>query len=143
LNFYLDSCVVVAAFAIESATNDVLQWLEGRADDTLHISPWVLTEFSSALSMKVRMDIMPLEERALALAKWRTFHRDNLGMVLIEHGDFETAASMADQHDLGLRAGDALHVALARKANCTLVTLDQKMADAAIILGVPVAKIPS
>jgi hypothetical protein len=35
-----------------------------QAADTLCISEWLITEFSSALSMKIRMDLLPPKERA-------------------------------------------------------------------------------
>lgn len=43
-----------------------------------------------------------------------------------------------DQHELGLRAGDALHVAIAADFQRVVVTLDKKMAEAANRLGVQV-----
>lgn len=38
---------------------------------------------------------------------------------------------MADHHSLGIRAGDALHLAVAEQAALTLVTFDKTMAKAA------------
>lgn len=37
-----------------------------------------------------------------------------------------------------LRAGDALHLAIARDAGCRLATFDKRMADAALQFGNPV-----
>ena len=54
---------------------------------------------------------------------------------------FDLAASYAARHDLALRAGDALHLAVASAHGLTLVTLDERMAKAAPELGVPVAEI--
>ena len=51
---------------------------------------------------------------------------------------FEKAARFASHHALGLRAGDALHLAIAAGGGHTLVTLDVRMAEAASQLGIPV-----
>ena len=44
---------------------------------------------------------------------------------------FRTAARFTDQAGIGLRAGDALHLATASAHGATLVTLDQKLLQAA------------
>jgi len=47
-----------------------------------------------------------------------------------------TAARFADQHVLGLRAGDALHLAVCADLGATLCTLDQRLRHAGSALGV-------
>jgi uncharacterized protein len=55
----------------------------------------------------------------------------------VTSGHFRTAAKFVDQHTLGLRAGDALHLAVASEHGATVHTLDQRLADAGPALGVP------
>jgi uncharacterized protein len=50
---------------------------------------------------------------------------------------FRAAAKFVDQHALGLRAGDALHLAVASEHGATVHTLDQRLAEAGPVLGVP------
>jgi predicted nucleic acid-binding protein len=52
-------------------------------------------------------------------------------------GQSRAAARFADQHTLGLRAGDALHLAVASEHGATVHTLGQRLADAGPVLGVP------
>jgi predicted nucleic acid-binding protein len=52
-------------------------------------------------------------------------------------GQFRAAAKFADQHALGLRAGDALHLAIASEHGAMVHTLDQRLAKAGPALGVP------
>jgi uncharacterized protein len=49
---------------------------------------------------------------------------------------FRTAARFADQHALGLRAGDALHLAICADHGATLCTLDRRLSEAGPALGV-------
>jgi predicted nucleic acid-binding protein len=52
-------------------------------------------------------------------------------------GHFRTAAKLADQHALGLRTGDALHLATASEHSATVYTLDRRLAEAGPARGVP------
>jgi predicted nucleic acid-binding protein len=99
-----------------------------------------VTEFSSALSLKVRVGELTAEQQGRVLAQWAEFRQATL-ILGIDALVFEQAALIANRHALGLRAGDALHLAVASAAGCTLVTLDNRMARAAPELGVPVAAI--
>jgi hypothetical protein len=58
--------------------------------------------------------------------------------VDIAASDTRLAYIYARRFDLGLRAPDALHLAIARRLDATLVTLDRRLATAARELGVAV-----
>ena len=58
--------------------------------------------------------------------------------VEIAVSDARLADIFVRRFDLGLRAPDALHLAIARRLDATLVTLDRRMATAARELGVAV-----
>ena len=49
------------------------------------------------------------------------------------------AARFADQYALGLRAGDALHLAICADRGAIICTLDRRLAEAALALGVETA----
>jgi len=68
------------------------------------------------------------------------FHKlvtESLTVLPIASRHFRAAAQFTDQHTLGLRAGDALHLARAADAGANLQTLDRKLAEAGPLLGVP------
>ena len=51
-------------------------------------------------------------------------------ILLVSGLQFRTAARFADQHMLGLRAGDALHLAICADHGATLCTLDRRLSEA-------------
>jgi hypothetical protein len=80
--------------------------------DDLAISDWVATEFSSALSIKLRAGHIEPAHRADSLAMFARLTTNSFAVVPVSRLQFRTAAGFADQHRLGLRAGDALHLAV-------------------------------
>ena len=48
---------------------------------------------------------------------------------------FRTAARFVDQYALGLRAGDALHLAICADHGVTLCTLDRRLSETGPALG--------
>ena len=62
---------------------------------------------------------------------------ESLSVLPVTSEQFRIAARFVDQHALGLRAGDALHLATASQHGATVWTLDQKLAEAGPRLGVP------
>jgi hypothetical protein len=96
----------------------------------------VSTEFSSALSIKLRTGQIEAVHRADALAMFTRLTAESFSMMPVSRLQFRTAARFADQHSLGLRAGDALHLAICADHGATLCTLDRRLGDAASALGV-------
>src|SRR3546814_18428066 len=62
---------------------------------------------------------------------------ESFTVLPVTGGQFRAAARFADQHALGLRAGDALHLAVASEHGATVHTLDQRLVAAGPALGVP------
>ena len=133
---YLDTSLLVAALTNETETERLQRWLGQQAEDDLAISDWVVTEFSSALSIKLRAGHIEPAHRAYALAMFARLTTDNFLVVPVARLQFRTAARFADQHGLRLRAGDALHLAVCADHGATLCTLDRRLGDAGSVLGV-------
>jgi predicted nucleic acid-binding protein len=133
---YLDTSVLVAAFTNEIATERVKDWLTERRDTNLCISNWVIAEYSAALSMKLRLGHFDEGHRADALGALANSIGSRLEVLATSALHFRRATYLADQHTLGLRAGDALHLAIAAEHGATLISLDKRLVQASLSTGI-------
>lgn len=100
------------------------------------LSAWTTTEFASALGIKVRTRALTPDQVRAAWAELGHHTRRSFAVLDVSRADFELAGDLLLRIDLGLRAGDALHLAVARNAGAdAIVTLDRRVADAAGRLG--------
>ncbi len=118
---YLDTSLIVAALSNEPMTGPAHDWLAGQ----------------SALAIKLRTGQIGLEQRAEALARFNQMVTESLTILPLMSTHFRMAARFVDNHALGLRGGDALHLAVALENGVMVVTLDQRLANAGPAVAVP------
>jgi predicted nucleic acid-binding protein len=131
---YLDTSLLVSALTNEADSVTARNWLGDHAREVHLISHWVPVEFVSALSAKLRnKDITP-EDHARAMSEFRYLVSQSLDIIEVTPSDFDRAVSLAENHLLGLKSGDALHLSVAHVAD-NLCTRDRRLANAAEALG--------
>lgn len=128
---YLDTSVVGALFFREPGAARVLDRLEPLRREGLVISAWTLTEMACVGGIKQRTGAIDAATRQQALAHFQRFVSAELRTVEVEPADFRTAAVFIDT-PLALRAGDALHLAIAHRLGARLASLDRRLNEAAV-----------
>lgn len=115
---YVDTSVWVALQQREAKTEAVQAWVEARGMTRLACSGWVKTEYASALSIKRRRG--DIDDDTLARAH-RTFSQLCVAgprWLSVEAQDFVEAARLCADFATRIRAGDALHLAVAIRCQC-------------------------
>ncbi len=129
---YLDTSVLVPLFVPEPDSDPMRAWFDTRSGETLAISDWTLTEFASAMGIKVRDKGLKPDQARKACSLMGELVADSLKVFTPTRSDYRRAAEHLGHHTLGLRAGDALHLAIAQNEGVArLYTLDRRLLEAA------------
>ena len=132
---YLDTSVVVALLTREERSTQALEWLE-QCRETLISSDWLITETHSALGIKQRHHGLSPQARQAAAEQFERLLRGGIELRSLDRGRFRQAAELLQNPELGLRAGDALHLAVALHSRCSrLASFDGRMLQAATAQG--------
>ncbi len=125
---YLDSSALVALVSNEPTAPALKRWVAGLGDAALCSSDWCVPEVASALALKVRTGQI---DEVQADAAWDSFGQacdGLLDLLPMQAADFSLAAQMCRVLASGLRAGDALHLAVAVRTQCdALLSFDQTL----------------
>ena len=89
MRLYLDTSVLVSALTDEAQTPRTQAWLGRQNSGSLAISEWVVTEFSSALSIKLRAGQISVANRADALALFARLRTESFEFLPISDRNFE------------------------------------------------------
>jgi hypothetical protein len=137
LSAYVDTSVLLPTLIAEPATEAVYDCL-GTGDRELLISDFAAAEVASALSRLVRMASLAEADASSRLADFDAWRAAMSLPVDLGASDARLAYIYVRRFDLGLRAPDALHLAIARRLEATLLTLDRRLARAAREMGLAV-----
>ena len=132
---YLDTSALVPLFVREPKSEAVVSWISS-SQAPLAVSEWSLVEFASATSIKVRTGQISAHIAAQACAHLEAFAREHCLVAVPSRAAFRLAAELARKPTPGLRAGDALHLAIALTLKASaLLCLDDAMIAVARSLG--------
>ena len=137
MRIYLDASVLIALLAEEPTSGAVRRFLRAHREDRL-VSDFAAAEVASTISRLLRMRLLTEEEGSIRLADFDAWRAAATSAADVHAADARLAYIYVRRFDLGLRAPDALHLAIARRLDATLVTLDRRLAIAANQLGVAV-----
>ncbi|HEX9212094.1 MAG TPA: type II toxin-antitoxin system VapC family toxin [Bradyrhizobium sp.] len=138
---YVDTSALVPVFIREAKSEAVIAWLESSGE-RLAISEWSLVEFASAVAIKVRTGQAAANRAKQATARVREFTQKHCTVAVPGREEFRRAAELAGDDALKLRAGDALHLAVAGSLNVQgILCLDEAMIESAKALGMGVVTV--
>ena len=131
---YLDTSVAVALLVPEPRSADARRWFLG-VESPLLASDWLVTEFASALGLKTRLGELKASQASRIRDLFEEFLA-GLRVAPIGRQTFREAARLVARPALGLRAGDALHLASALESGAaSIATFDSRLGAAAGALG--------
>jgi predicted nucleic acid-binding protein len=138
---YFDTSALVPVFIREPKSDAVIAWLESSGE-RLAISEWSLVEFASAAAIKVRTGQTAANVAKQAMARVHEFAQKHCTVAIPGREEFRCAAEWAADEALKLRAGDALHLAIATSLSAHgIFCLDDAMIESAKSLGMNVLQV--
>lgn len=133
----MDASVILPTLIPETGSAAVDRFIT-ESGEALVISDFAAAEVASALSRLVRTRALKADDAAARLADFDAWRAAASEGVDLQASDARLAEVFVRRFELMLRAPDALHAAICRRADFLLVTLDRRLAAAADELGVRV-----
>ena len=137
---YFDTSFLAPLILEEATSTAVEEFMAGLRPGALAVSHWTRVEFSSLLAREVRMGGLDPWAAKAADAQFETMIHESFAVFTPNAEDFNAARRFIGNYDTGLRAGDALHLAIARSNQAEMIySLDKTLLKAGRALALPVS----
>jgi uncharacterized protein len=131
---YFDTSFIAPLFLEEDKSRHVEDILQSVHKDRV-VSHWLRVEFSSLISRLVRMKSLNKSQALQIAENFENLILESFYIITPSVADFNLATSLLQQSKAGLRAGDALHLAMAQNHGAKrFYTLDQGLEKATTML---------
>jgi predicted nucleic acid-binding protein len=136
---YLDTSFVAPLVIAEDASDAVEAFVLKVKPGELATSMWTRVELASLVARKLRMGQLSGSEAQAVRREFDRILGESFEILLPAAADFAAAAKYLEIPKSGLRAGDALHLAVAANRGARkILTLDKGFVRAGNILKLPV-----
>ena len=137
---YFDTSFLAPLVLPESTSEKIAAFVRRLPVEELTVSHWTRVEFSSLIARDVRMSVLDAAAGARADARFEAMVDASFAVLLPNADDFGLAKRYLGKFNTGLRAGDALHLAIAgnRQAEA-FYSLDKGPLMAGRLLDLPVS----
>lgn len=136
---YLDTSFVAPLVIAENSSDAVEAFVLKVKPGELTTSMWTQVELSSLVSRKVRMGELSDSQADVVRREFDRVLVESFEILAPTAADFAAAAKYMEIPKTGLRAGDALHLAIAANHHAKrILTLDQGFVEAGKLLKLPV-----
>ena len=138
---YLDTSFIAPLVIAESTSDEIETYLEALNPQELATSDWTQVELASLVARKVRMKELSETEAARIHREFARLLEESLLLLLPNHADFALARRFLERPGTGLRAGDALHLAIAANNRAArILTLDKGLVVAGKVLKLKIGR---
>ena len=135
---YFDTSFLTPLILPEATSEPVEAFFNALPPEDLAVSHWTRVEFASLLAREVRMGGLDSASAQEADSRFEAMIRESFIVILPNPDDFDRARDCLNRFDTGLRAGDALHLAIAwNRGSEAIYSLDKRMIAAGKTLGLP------
>jgi predicted nucleic acid-binding protein len=137
---YFDTGFLVPLILQEATSRKVERFVVALPAGEVAISQLTRIEFSSLLVREVRMGGLASDAARHADGQFESMVQESFVVLMPNANDFDLAKSYLANHATGLRASDALHLAVARNHRADAIySLDKTMLKAGRLLGLRVS----
>jgi predicted nucleic acid-binding protein len=137
---YFDTSFLAPLVREEKISSRIARFMAGLPTGELAISHWTEVEFASLLARDVHMRALRANEAREAETFFEDVLRQSFVVLSPSADDYALARRYLHTYETGLRAGDALHLAIAGNHQAAAIySLDRTMIKVGKILGLPVS----
>ncbi len=138
---YFDTSFLTPLILEEASSVRVEAYVNRLPRDELCVSHWTRVEFASLLAREVRAGGLAERDALAAARQLEEILADSYQIISPQPPDYELARQFILRFPTALRAGDAMHLAIARNHGAkSLLTLDKGMLKAGALLKIPVSQ---
>lgn len=135
---YFDTSFLAPLVLPEATSEAIAGFVAGLPAGELAVSDWTCVEFASLLGREVRMGGLTAEEASRAADRFQAMVDASFAVLIPSAAEFTLARTYLGDHGSGLRAGDALHLGIAKGRKARIVySLDKTLLRAGRRLGIP------
>ena len=135
---YFDTSFLAPLILPEATSELIAGFFDALPPEDLTVSHWARIEFASLLAREVRMGGLDPATAHDADSRFEAMVRESFTVILPNPDDFDRARDCLNRFETGLRAGDALHLAIAwNRGSEAIYSLDKRMIAAGKKLGLP------
>ncbi len=136
--YYFDTSFVAPLILPEKHSKRIEDFMRDVPAGNLAVSHWVRVEFASLLARRVRMKELGKAQALGAMDVFEQLLTRSFHVIMPTIADFDDATRLLQKFDTGLRAGDALHLAIAKNHDAEMFyTLDKVLVKAATAHRIP------
>lgn len=138
---YFDTSFLAPLILDEAVSAKIEAFFVKLPAGDLYVSHWTRVEFASLIAREVRMGNFAEPDASLAIAQFDELMRESFQVVAPGAADYELAKEYIQHFATRLRAGDALHLAIAGNSGAKILyTLDEGLLHAAKLMKVPASR---